>query len=345
MFVKIMKIALLTGGISSERDVALSSGRGVLNALRKLGHSVKVIDPMHGGNIPGEDVVFTDVVSREYPSLEKLRKMQSDNSRNLIECINSGIFDDIDLAFLALHGKYGEDGKIQTLLSLRGIKYTGSGIESSCIAMDKDYSKTVFMHHGIPTPHWIAYRKNDNYNTADIFSKLGRKIVVKPSDEGSTVGLRIVDNGEDLKEAMEYGFSFSEKVLAEEYIKGRELTVSILGNDALPVIEIKPKEGFYDYEHKYTKGMTEYICPAEIPEEISGEAKKFALDAFKFLGCEVYARVDFLLTDSGNLFCLEVNTLPGMTELSLVPKAAKAVGIEFNDLIERIINLSLKKYV
>jgi len=344
MFVKNMKIALLTGGISSEREVALSSGRGVLNALRKLGHNVIVIDPIHGSNITGEDIIFTDVVSREYPSLEKLRKMQSDNSRNLIECINSVIFDDIDLAFLALHGKYGEDGKIQTLLSLRGVKYTGSGIESSCIAMDKDYSKTVFMHNGIPTPHWQSLRKNSNHNSAMIFSTLGRKIVVKPSDEGSTVGLRIVDNGEELAEAIEYGFSFSSKVLVEEYIKGRELTVSILGKDALPVIEIKPKEGFYDYEHKYTKGMTEYICPAEIPGDIAQEAQKLALAAFDSLGCEVYARVDFLLTDSGNLFCLEVNTLPGMTELSLVPKAAKATGIEFNDLIDRIINLSLKKY-
>ncbi|MCU0372228.1 MAG: D-alanine--D-alanine ligase [Ignavibacteria bacterium] len=340
-----MKIALLTGGISSEREVALSSGRGVLNALRKLGHDVTVIDPIYGSNFQGEDVIFSDKVSREYPSLEKLRKMQSENSRNLIECINSEIFDDIDIAFLALHGKFGEDGKIQTLLSLRGVKYTGSGIESSCIAMDKDFSKTVFMHNRIPTPNWITLGKDNGHNNPEIYSVLGRKLVVKPSDEGSTVGLRIVDNSEELNDAIEYGFSYTSKVLVEEYIKGRELTVSILGNEALPVIEIKPKEGFYDYEHKYTKGMTEYICPAEIPVEISDEAKKYALAAYNSLGCEVYARVDFLMTDSGNLFCLEVNTLPGMTELSLVPKAAQAVGIEFNDLIDRIINLSLKKYV
>jgi len=339
-----MNIALLTGGLSSEREVSLSSGRGILKALLSLGHNVTVIDPIFGKEKVEEEQVFKDKVSKEYPTLDKIRVLQKESSRKLLDCINSDLFDNIDLAFLGLHGKYGEDGRVQTLLELRGIKYTGSGVQSSCIAMDKDYSKIVFYRNGIPTPDWQALTDADDTNYDECLKRFGSPIVIKPNDEGSTVGLSIVNNEEDFNKGLKLAFSYSEKVLVEKYIKGRELTVSIIDGNAYPVIEIVPNEGFYDYEHKYSKGMSKYVCPAIIPEDVSKKAKEMALVAKKALGCKVYSRVDFLMTESNELFCLEVNTLPGMTELSLVPMAANASGLDFNGLINKIILSSLKKY-
>jgi len=339
-----MNIALLTGGLSSEREVSLSSGRGILKALFSLGHNVKVIDPIFGKEKVEEEQIFKDKVSREYPTLDKIRILQKESSRKLLDCINSDLFDDIDLAFLGLHGKYGEDGKIQTLLELRGIKYTGSGVQSSCIAMDKDYSKIVFYRNEIPTPDWKALSDLTDADYVECSKRFGNPIVIKPNDEGSTVGLSIVNNEEDFYKGINLAFSYSEKVLVEKYIKGRELTVSIIDGNAYPVIEIVPNEGFYDYEHKYSKGMSKYVCPADIPVEVSEKAKEMALIANKALNCKVYSRVDFLMTDTNELFCLEVNTLPGMTELSLVPMAANASGLDFNGLINKIIHSSLGKY-
>lgn len=339
-----MNIALITGGLSSEREVALSSGRGILKALRNLGHNVKVIDPVFGSEYVEEEVIFRDMVSKEYPTLEKLRNLQGENARKLIDCVNSPLFDDIDIAFLGLHGKFGEDGIIQTLLDLRGIKYTGSGMRASAFAMDKDISKTVFQADGILTPEWIALNRQDEYNIREFLRIFGKPLVVKPNDEGSTVGLTIASDEKELEKGISRAFSYSEKVLVEKYVKGREITVAIVDGKSYPVIEIIPKDGFYDYEHKYTKGRTEYVCPAEIKPAVSDKAREIAMNAFKASGCEVYARVDFLLTPEDELYCLEVNTLPGMTELSLVPMAVKAEGMDFNNLIETIINASLKKY-
>lgn len=339
-----MNIALLTGGLSSEREVSLSSGRGILKALRALGHNVTVIDPIFGKEKVEEEQIFKDKVSKEYPTLEKIRLLQKENSRKLLECIESDLFDYIDLAFLGLHGKYGEDGKIQTLLELRGVKYTGTGVQSSCVAMDKDYSKIVFFRTGIPTPDWKTIIKRTDADYDELLERFGNPLVIKPSDEGSTVGLSIVRNKEDFYKGIDIALSYSEKVLVEKYIKGRELTVSIIDDIAYPVIEIVPNEGFYDYEHKYSKGMSKYVCPALIPDEVSAKAKEMALAANKAIGCNVYSRVDFLMTENNDLFCLEVNTLPGMTELSLVPMAASASGMNFNSLIEKIICSSLNKY-
>lgn len=339
-----MNITLLTGGLSSEREVSLSSGRGILKALRNLGHEVTVIDPIFGKEKVEEEQIFRDKVSKDYPTLDKIKVLQKESSRKLLECINSDLFDNVDLAFLGLHGKYGEDGKIQTLLELRGIKYTGSGVQSSCVAMDKDYSKIVFYRMGIPTPDWKALADAGDADYDECLKRFGSPLVIKPNDEGSTVGLSIVNNKEDFDKGIKLAFNYSDKVLVEKYIKGRELTVSIIDGNAYPVIEIVPNEGFYDYEHKYSKGMSKYICPALIPEEVSKKAMEMALVANKALGCKVYSRVDFLMTDTNELFCLEVNTLPGMTELSLVPMAANASGLDFNGLINKIIHSSLKKY-
>lgn len=339
-----MNIALLTGGLSSEREVSLSSGRGILNGLRNLGHNVRIIDPIYGSEHVSEDVIFKDKITKEYPTQEKLRVLYRDNSRKLIECINSDLFNDIDLVFIGLHGKYGEDGKIQTLLELRGLKYTGSGVQSSAIAMDKDLSKLYFLKHNIPTPDWIGIYGKDIVDYEGCIKKFGTPVVIKPCDEGSTVGLTIARNKQEFYEGLNIASSYSDKIIVEKYIKGKELTVTIIDNEAFPVIEIVPHDGYYDYEHKYSKGMSNYICPARIPEEVADEAKKLSLIAFRALNCKVYARVDFLLSETNELYCLEVNTLPGMTELSLVPMAAKASNIDFDNLIKKIIDSSLKKY-
>lgn len=340
-----MKIALLTGGLSSEREVSLSSGRGILKGLRNTGHEVKVIDPINGKELVEEEIVFKDIVSKEYPTLDKIRQLQKESSRKLLECINSDLFDDIDLVFIGLHGKYGEDGKLQTLLELRGLKYTGSGIQSSAIAMDKDVSKLVFERNGIQTPPWKALYSIDGADYNEFISLFGSPLVIKPNDEGSTVGLTIAKSEEEFKRGIETAFNYSEKVLVEKYIKGRELTVSVIDGNAYPVIEIIPFDGFYDYEHKYSKGKSKYVCPAEIPEETAEIAKELVLKAYMALNSKVYARVDFLMTEKNELYCLEVNTLPGMTELSLVPMAAKAMNMGFDSLINKIVDSSLGKYV
>lgn len=345
-----MNIILITGGPSSEREVSISSSKSILKAIKELGHNVKLIDPIYGSEKVSEEDIFMNAVKKESPSIEKLREIKQSFNRNILQCINSDIFDKIDLAFLGLHGKFGEDGKIQTLLELRGIRYTGSDVFSSALAMDKDISKIILKSSEIETPEWLSLKKNKKSDFEKInrliLDTIGYPCVIKPNDEGSTVGLSIVQpDVEDiqLKNSIELAFSYSDKIIIEKYITGRELTVPVIGNEAFPVIEIRPKDGFYDYEHKYTKGMTEYFCPAEILPETEKKAKAYALKAHEAIGCSVYSRVDFILDDENKLYCLEVNTLPGMTETSLVPKSASATGMSFTQLIEKIIQLSLQK--
>lgn len=343
-----MNIIVLAGGTSAERNVSLATSKAIARALRESGHIVKVVDPVFGAAQPDEDTIFEGrlAIGQEFPTAEELKTY---SNRKVIECISSNVFDNIDIVFLGLHGKFGEDGRIQSLLEMRGVKYTGSGVTSSAMAMDKDISKIMFNHCGIPTAEWLMLTKS---NTSDILKvdesiklKTGYPCVVKPNDEGSTVGLSIVQpDVEDIQlgNALDEAFSYSDKVMVERFIEGRELTVAILGEEALPVVEIKPKDGFYDYEHKYTKGMTEYFCPADLPEELANTLREKSLIAHKALGCKAYSRVDFRLNPKGEYYCLEVNTLPGMTELSLVPKAASSVGMNFQQLLNRIIELSLK---
>jgi D-alanine-D-alanine ligase len=345
-----LNIVLITGGPSAEREVSIVSSKSIVKALRELGHKVRVIDPVNGVNIAEEDEIFKGGVRKESPSLEELSEIHRLSNKNILNCINSDIFDNTDLAFLGVHGKFGEDGKIQTLLELRGINYTGSDVFSSALAMDKNVSKIILRSAGIKTPEWLVLNKNTYDGDHEKLNKsisgsVGYPCVVKPNDEGSTVGLSIVQpDVEDVQlgRSLELAFSYSDKVLIEQYIKGRELTVPVIGEEAFPVIEIRPKDGFYDYEHKYTKGMTEYFCPAEIPLEIENKAKEHALKAHRILGCSVYSRIDYILDEKNELYCLEVNTLPGMTETSLVPKSAAANGMSFNQLIDRILNLSIQ---
>lgn len=343
-----MNIVLLTGGLSAEREVSLTSGKSIAEGLRNGGHNVKVVDPIYGDKDVPEEDIFKNTVKRDYPTAEALNELKRNADRNIIACINSELFDNIDVVFLGLHGKLGEDGRIQTLLEMRGVKYTGSGVLASGIALDKNYTKILFSYYGIPTPKWTIIERgqlNDQSINSRISEEIGFPCVVKPNDEGSTVGLTIVQpDVEDvqLPNAFATAFKYSDKAMVEQYVKGRELTVAIMGEETYPIVEIKPKDGFYDYEHKYTKGMTEYVCPAELGEDLTKQIQEYALKAHKVCGCSVYSRVDFLLDDNNNPYCLEVNTLPGMTSTSLVPKSANALGISFSELLDKIIDLSIK---
>ncbi len=345
-----MDIILLAGGPSSERDVSLSSSKAILNALRESGHNVKVIDPVYGSEQLSEDRIFAKLVSGSAPSIKELSEIHGKHEAKEISSLSLPDIKKAELVFLGLHGKFGEDGRIQTIFDMMNIKYTGSNALSSSVSMDKIYSKVILSHNGVKTPKWIELE--EKYHTLEktfdkIKNEIGFPCVIKPNDEGSTVGLTILKKDAsvtDLEESMMTAFGYSERVFAEEFIHGRELTVPVIGDEAFPVIEIRPEGGFYDYRHKYTKGMTSYLCPAELDKNIEEEVKELALRSHKALRCEVYSRVDFMLSEKNELYCLEVNTLPGMTETSLVPKSAAAKGMSFPQLLERLIQLSLQKY-
>ncbi|MCI0448904.1 MAG: D-alanine--D-alanine ligase, partial [Chlorobi bacterium] len=302
-----MNIIVLTGGTSAERNVALASGRAIANALKQSGHFVKVVDPIFGASQPDEEKIFgkSSAIGEEFPTPEELK---SYSNRKVIDCVNSDLFDNTDIVFLGLHGKFGEDGKIQSLLEMRGVKYTGSGVTSSSMAMDKNISKVMFRHFNIPTPRWLMINKDANdiiKIDESIKIEMGYPAVIKPNDEGSTVGLSIVQpDVEDIQldKAVEIAFSYSERIMAEQFIDGRELTVAILGDETLPVVEIKPKHGFYDYVHKYTRGFTDYFCPADLPEKLAKEIQDKALIAHNSLGCKVYSRVDFRLNPKNEYY-------------------------------------------
>jgi D-alanine-D-alanine ligase len=250
----------------------------------------------------------------------------------------------VEIVFIALHGGYGENGQIQALLELMKIPYTGSNSLASSLGMDKHISKILFQRQEIPVADWVKLDHSEDINLANI-TKLGFPLVVKPNDQGSTVGLTIVQEKQQIEPAIELAFKFSESVLAEKFIPGKEVTVSILGEKALPIIEIIPEHGIYDYECKYQQGKSQYIVPAVLSEKITSDLQKIAQQAYQVLGCRHYARVDFRLSPQDHPYCLEVNTLPGMTPTSLVPKAAKATGIGFSELVDRIVNMAFVKNV
>ena len=329
-----LKVLLLLGGTSPEREVSKSTGKSVYQALLNLGYDVKIIDPAYGINQPEDvDLFFAE---KDFSEI---------SNSNYLESVNHGSTNGIDIVFLALHGKYGEDGTIQSLLDLKGLKYTGSKVLSSALAMDKIMSKILFEEYKVPSPQWFHFRSGEkSVEEIDrlIMKNFNYPAVVKPNDQGSTVGITICKSSEHLRDAIRNAFEYSDRILVEQYIPGKELTVAVLDNEALPPLEIRPKHGVYDYECKYTSGMSEYIVPAKLPDEVIKELQNTAVQAYKALRCEVYARVDFRLSSENKPYALEVNTLPGMTSLSLVPKMAKAVGISFDQLVEKIINLSLR---
>jgi len=294
------KIAVLMGGPGSERDVSLATARGVSKALRSL----------------GLDVVEVDVRDADFE-----------------------LPDDVDLAFITIHGTFGEDGQIQKILEDRGVPYTGDGVEESRLTFDKIRSKEKFRAHGVRTPEWEVIQPGQTPG-------LALPIVVKPPREGSTVGVVIVKNQAELESAIAEAARYDRELLIEKFVPGRELTIGILGDQALPVLEIIPKGGFYDFATKYpflnpqSGASAEHICPAKIDSAKTREIQELALRGFRALGLKVYARVDVMLSETGEPFVLEANTIPGMTEASLLPEAAAAAGISYVDLCRRIIELS-----
>ena len=336
-----MNIAVLLGGISPERNISFLSGRAAVFALRERGHSVIALDPSRGVHAIVSDDELRAATAVEVTETE----LAGFSPLKMMECFTSALFDGIDLVFILLHGRFGEDGYVQSLLDLRGLPYTGSTMLASAAAMDKGLSKMLFQVAGIPTPFWVSVRPDQADDTdllAEVRKEINGPMVVKPNDQGSTVGMTILQQAtdEELSAAIRLAGQFTELILVERYIPGRELTVAVLGNTSLPIIEIVPKDGYYDYANKYTQGKTEYFCPAELSEEVQNHVQNLAIAAHNILGCRAYSRVDFRLTEDNMPYCLEVNTIPGFTETSLVPMAARAAGIEFGDLCEEIIALS-----
>ena len=326
-----MKITVLTGGTSSERDVAIASAVQIVGALRSKGHEVAVVDTARG-LIPhaDENRLLSASVGSTPPSNDELLALEQ--GLLLSGLGNLAIVREAEVLFLALHGGRGEDGTIQTLLDVVGVPYTGSGPLGSAMAMDKDVSKRLFRQAGVPTPDWAMAP----LPLPEAEATFGWPLVVKPSKQGSTVGLTVVKAADQYEAAVELAGRYDDEVMIERFVPGRELTVGVLEGRALAVGEIIPRHEIFDYECKYTPGMSEEIFPADLPEPVAGECRRLALLAHEALKLGGYSRVDFRLTPAGEALCLEVNTLPGMTATSLLPQSARAVGIEFPDLCERI---------
>jgi len=332
-----MNITVLMGGTSSERNVSLASGIRIVQALRGNGHKVTALDPARGVISDAEQrELATGKVGTEPPSLEELSKFAEGTFLPNLTSMKE--IKDADVAFLALHGGQGEDGTIQALLDMAHVKYTGSGHLSSALAMDKDLSKKLFRAADVKTADWLMAPAT----TEQVEGMLGLPVIVKPSKQGSTVGLTLVKKRNDLPGAIKEALMYDDEVMIERFVPGRELTVGVLGDVALPVGEIISKHEIYDYECKYTAGMASEEFPAKISPEATERVQKQALAAFKSLKLNGYARIDFRLTTEGEFYCLEANTLPGMTELSLIPQGAAAMGIKFPELCERIVKLALE---
>jgi len=326
-----MRVTVLTGGASAERDVALASARQIVPALRASGHAVVVVDTV-AGFVPEsrEAEHLLGTVGITWPSVAELQ-----NHERSFLLTTLGALPEVreaDVVFLVLHGGRGEDGTVQTILETIGVPYTGSGPIASGIAMDKDISKRLFRDAGVPTADWVMTPV-----TAGLAGKqLGWPVVVKPSKQGSSVGLTVVKRPEDFERAVWYASEFDDEVMVEAFAPGRELTVGILEDQALAVGEIIPRHEIFDYECKYTPGMSEEVFPAKVTGEVAAECQRLGLRAHRVLKLGGYSRVDFRLTPEGRLLCLEANTLPGMTAMSLMPQSARAVGIEFAELCDRI---------
>ena len=326
------------GGTSSERDVSLASGLRVADALRSHGHTVTTVDTVRGALTEGDEraMLAGPVMHALPPEPGALARLSSETLPATVRGLGSR--HDADVVFIGLHGGQGEDGTLQALLDLTGVPYTGSGHLASALAMDKDLSKRLFREAGVRTPEWLMAPATDD----DIVAALGLPVIVKPSKQGSTVGLTLVKNRAEIQAAIAEALQYDDEVMIEQFIAGRELTVGILGDVALPVGEIIPKHEIYDYECKYTPGMAREEFPAKLSAAETRAAQDQALLAFRALKLSGYARIDFRMTADGTFYCLEANTLPGMTELSLIPQAAAAAGISFPELCERIVHLAQK---
>lgn len=304
------RIALLAGGKSGERDISLASGNGARAALEEAGFPVTMLDPANA---------------------EDLKALIDGN---------------FDVAFLCVHGRYGEDGSLQGFLELIGLPYIGSDVLSSALAMNKAKAKLMYEQAGLPTPPSLSVFSGEAVSEQDIVDKVGEHSVVKAASEGSTIGIFMVEKRADLLPAIERAFEFDSEVLIEKYVAGREFTVAVIGNDdvsALPIIEIVPQDGFYDYEAKYTPGGSEHLCPAPLDAKATARMQDLAVKAHRALGCSGVSRTDFIMDEAGDCWILETNTIPGMTGTSLLPDAAKANGISFAELCRQLVSLALDR--
>lgn len=350
-----MKIVVLAGGNSTERDVSLISGMGVYNALKKKGHKVILLDVYLGTEAVDPDKAFDlpidwsegiKAISEENPDPEAIRAMKNGDKSffgtNVIEICRRA-----DIVFMALHGANGEDGRIQAAFDLYGIPYTGTDYLSSAVCMDKAVTKQYFNQGGVQTPKAVAVFKESKTLDEDLknaVEEIGFPMVVKACNGGSSVGVYIIHSAEEVKNAANSAFFYDHKILLEEFIKGRELTCGVIEGKALPIVEIAPVSGFYDYKNKYQAGSTIETCPAQIGEEMTKKVQELSELAFRVLGLKTYARIDVMLREDGEAFCLEANTLPGMTPVSLLPQEAREIGLDYEDLCEHIIKISLAKY-
>ena len=349
-----MKIVVLAGGLSTERDVSFKTGEMVTKALRENGHQVILLDVFMGYSDKEEDLtgifdraeavsVKVAAIPETAPDLEKVkaqRKDQSDNffGPNVIELCRMA-----DIVFMALHGENGENGKIQAAFDLFGIRYTGTGYLGSALAMNKGMAKQLFLENGIPTPRGTSLKRGEDAAKIETCG-IHFPCVVKPCSGGSSSGVSIVHDKAEYEQALKEAFRWENELVIEEYVKGREFSVGVIDFQALPIIEIAPVEGFYDYKNKYKAGSTVETCPAELSEQITKEMQGYAEKVAEVLGLNTYSRTDFLLDAEDHIFCLEANTLPGMTPTSLLPQEAKVTGVDFNQLCEKLIESSMRKY-
>lgn len=349
-----MKIVVLAGGLSTERDVSFKTGEMVTKALRENGHQVILLDVFMGYSDKEEDLtgifdraeavsVKVAAIPETAPDLEKVkaqRKDQSDNffGPNVIELCRMA-----DIVFMALHGENGENGKIQAAFDLFGIRYTGTGYLGSALALNKGMAKQLFLENGIPTPRGTSLKRGEDAAKIENCG-IHFPCVVKPCSGGSSIGVSIVHDKAEYEQALKEAFRWENELVIEEYVKGREFSVGVIDFQALPIIEIAPVEGFYDYKNKYKAGSTVETCPAELSEQITKEMQGYAEKVAEVLGLNTYSRTDFLLDAEDHIFCLEANTLPGMTPTSLLPQEAKVTGVDFNQLCEKLIESSMRKY-
>lgn len=338
-----MRVLVLAGGDSSEREVSLNSGAAVCEALRELGHHVLAVDPSDGRSLIGEDGTFL-ITREEEPDETELPEVVE--SRGLVAALAGQGLVDVDVVLIALHGGAGENGVIQCLLDLAGVPYTGSGMAASAASMDKAMTKRLMASVDVPTPRWGLCRVLPDEDLTDIVQEIHHQfklpLIVKPNDGGSTIGLTKVKTAEGIAAAMELAAKYGSNVLVEEFIKGREITVAVFDGKAYPLVEIRPTNELYDYEAKYTKGKSQYIAPAPVDEKTGTRMQEAALRVYDAVGAAGLARVDFILGEANDFYCLELNTLPGMTALSLAPMAMKCEGIQFPQMLQMMIESALR---
>lgn len=341
-----MKVVVLAGGISTERDVSLSSGKLIYQAMKRLGHQTVLLDVYLG--IQREDIegIFDSredfarnigEIQKSNPDIGAVKALRSDGGKSYFGPNVIRICQMADVVFLGLHGEDGENGRLQAAFDLLGIRYTGTDYLSSALAMNKGLAKELFAANGIPTPAGVVLKRGERKNVPVPYPR-----VVKVCTGGSSIGVYIVREEKDYETALTAAFSYGDEVIVEQYIRGREMTCCVLAGKALPIVEISPREGFYDYKNKYQPGSTVEICPAPLDEATTRRIQEISEKVFEVLHLKKYARMDFMLDEQGNPYCLEANTLPGMTPTSLIPQEAAAVGIGYDQLCQKILDMAFE---